>query len=74
MNAAYHYLDLTRWDATKRTCPIPMDWVRLRDQYQPPQPLLPELIDPDRARLCGGPAVCSPSMERSMASSIVGSR
>jgi predicted dithiol-disulfide oxidoreductase (DUF899 family) len=35
MNAAYHYLDLTPLGRHEQGLPYPMDWVRLRDQYQP---------------------------------------
>jgi len=35
MNAAYHYLDLTPLGRHEDSLPYPMDWVRLRDQYQP---------------------------------------
>ena len=35
MNAAYHYLDLTALGRHEEGLPYPMDWVRLRDQYQP---------------------------------------
>lgn len=35
MNAAYHYLDLTPLGRHEEGLPYPMDWVRLRDQYQP---------------------------------------
>jgi predicted dithiol-disulfide oxidoreductase (DUF899 family) len=35
MNAAYHYLDLTPRGRHEEGLPYPMDWVRLRDQYQP---------------------------------------
>ncbi|MBR0692296.1 thioredoxin family protein [Bradyrhizobium lablabi] len=35
MNAAYHYLDLTPLGRHEENLPYPMDWVRLRDQYQP---------------------------------------
>ncbi|MDP1869300.1 MAG: thioredoxin family protein [Bradyrhizobium sp.] len=35
MNAAYHYLDLTPLGRHEERLPYPMDWVRLRDQYQP---------------------------------------
>jgi predicted dithiol-disulfide oxidoreductase (DUF899 family) len=35
MNAAYHYLDLTPLGRHEEALPYPMDWVRLRDQYQP---------------------------------------
>ncbi|MCW5700959.1 MAG: DUF899 domain-containing protein [Bradyrhizobium sp.] len=34
MNAAYHYLDLTPLGRHEEGLPYPMDWVRLRDQYQ----------------------------------------
>jgi predicted dithiol-disulfide oxidoreductase (DUF899 family) len=34
MNAAYHYLDLTPLGRHEDALPYPMDWVRLRDQYQ----------------------------------------
>jgi predicted dithiol-disulfide oxidoreductase (DUF899 family) len=44
MNAAYHYLDLTPLGRHEEGLPYPMDWVRLRDQYQPA---------PDRASCCG---------------------
>jgi len=37
MNAAYHYLDLTPLGRHEEGLPYPMDWVRLRDQYQPSQ-------------------------------------
>jgi predicted dithiol-disulfide oxidoreductase (DUF899 family) len=43
MNAAYHYLDLTPLGRHEQGLPYPMDWVRLRDQYQPA---------PDRASCC----------------------
>jgi len=35
MNTAYHYLDLTPLGRHEEGLPYPMDWVRLRDQYQP---------------------------------------
>jgi predicted dithiol-disulfide oxidoreductase (DUF899 family) len=35
MNAAYHYLDLTPLGCHEEGLPYPMDWLRLRDQYQP---------------------------------------
>jgi predicted dithiol-disulfide oxidoreductase (DUF899 family) len=35
MNAAYHYLDLTALGRHEEALPYHMDWVRLRDQYQP---------------------------------------
>jgi predicted dithiol-disulfide oxidoreductase (DUF899 family) len=35
MNAAYHYLDLTPLGRHEEGLPYPMDWVRLRDHYQP---------------------------------------
>ncbi len=35
MNSAYHYLDLTPFGRHEEGLPYPMDWVRLRDQYQP---------------------------------------
>lgn len=35
MNAAYHYLDLTPLGRHEDGLPDTMDWVRLRDQYQP---------------------------------------
>jgi predicted dithiol-disulfide oxidoreductase (DUF899 family) len=35
MNAAYHYLDLTPLGRHEEGLPYPMDWVRLRDRYQP---------------------------------------
>ena len=35
MNAAYHYLDLTPRGRHEEGLPYPMDWLRLRDQYQP---------------------------------------
>jgi predicted dithiol-disulfide oxidoreductase (DUF899 family) len=38
MNAAYHYLDLTPLGRHEDGLPYPMDWVRLRDQYQPEAP------------------------------------
>lgn len=34
MNAAYQYLDLTPLGRHEEGLPYPMDWVRLRDQYQ----------------------------------------
>ena len=34
MNAAYHYLDLTPLGRHEEGLPYPMDWVRLRDQYE----------------------------------------
>jgi predicted dithiol-disulfide oxidoreductase (DUF899 family) len=34
MNAAYNYLDLTPLGRHEEGLPYPMDWVRLRDQYQ----------------------------------------
>jgi predicted dithiol-disulfide oxidoreductase (DUF899 family) len=43
MNAAYHYLDLTPRGRHEEGLPYPMDWVRLRDQYQP---------SPDQASCC----------------------
>jgi predicted dithiol-disulfide oxidoreductase (DUF899 family) len=35
MNAAYHYLDLTPLGRHEDGLPYPMDWLRLRDRYQP---------------------------------------
>jgi predicted dithiol-disulfide oxidoreductase (DUF899 family) len=35
MNAAYHYLDLTPLGRHEEGLPYPMDWLRLRDKYQP---------------------------------------
>jgi predicted dithiol-disulfide oxidoreductase (DUF899 family) len=35
MNAAYHYLDLTPLGRHEDELPYHMDWVRLRDKYQP---------------------------------------
>jgi len=35
MNAAYHYLDLTPLGRHEEGLPYPMDWLRLRDRYQP---------------------------------------
>ena len=35
MNAAYQYLDLTPLGRHEDGLPYPMDWVRLRDQYEP---------------------------------------
>ena len=35
MNAAYHYLDLTPMGRHEEGLPYPMDWLRLRDRYQP---------------------------------------
>lgn len=35
MNAAYHYLDLTPLGRHEEGLPYPMDWLRLRDSYQP---------------------------------------
>jgi len=35
MNVAYHYLDLTPLGRHEAGLPYPMDWLRLRDQYQP---------------------------------------
>ena len=35
MNAAYHYLDLTPLGRHEQGLPYPMDWLRLRDRYQP---------------------------------------
>ena len=35
MNAAYHYLDLTPLGRHEEGLPYSMDWLRLRDQYQP---------------------------------------
>lgn len=35
MNAAYHYLDLTPLGRHEEGLPYPMDWVRLRDEYEP---------------------------------------
>ena len=37
MNAAYQYLDLTPLGRHEEGLPYPMDWVRLRDQYEPEQ-------------------------------------
>jgi predicted dithiol-disulfide oxidoreductase (DUF899 family) len=34
-NAAYHYLDLTPLGRHEDGLPYPMDWVRLRDRYEP---------------------------------------
>jgi predicted dithiol-disulfide oxidoreductase (DUF899 family) len=45
MNAAYQYLDLTPLGRHEDGLPYPMDWVRLRDQYQP---------DATKAGCCGG--------------------
>jgi predicted dithiol-disulfide oxidoreductase (DUF899 family) len=45
MNAAYHYLDLTPLGRHEEGLPYPMDWVRLRDQYQP---------EPTKASCCHG--------------------
>jgi predicted dithiol-disulfide oxidoreductase (DUF899 family) len=40
MNAAYHYLDLTPLGRHEEGLPYPMDWVRLRDKYEPaPNPV-----------------------------------
>ena len=63
MNAAYHYLDLTPLGRHEEGLPYPMDWLRLRDQYEPAAQaggVLPELT--------GLTSVCSPAMARSMAS------
>ena len=35
MNATYQYLDLTPLGRHEERLPYPMDWVRLRDRYQP---------------------------------------
>jgi predicted dithiol-disulfide oxidoreductase (DUF899 family) len=35
MNAAYHYLVLSPLGRHEEGLPHAMDWVRLRDQYQP---------------------------------------
>jgi len=35
MNVAYQYLDLTPLGRHEDGLPYPMDWVRLRDQYEP---------------------------------------
>jgi predicted dithiol-disulfide oxidoreductase (DUF899 family) len=35
MNAAYRYLDLTPLGRHEESLLHPMDWLRLRDQYQP---------------------------------------
>jgi predicted dithiol-disulfide oxidoreductase (DUF899 family) len=35
MNTAYHYLDLTPLGRHEEGLPYSMDWLRLRDQYQP---------------------------------------
>jgi predicted dithiol-disulfide oxidoreductase (DUF899 family) len=35
MNAAYQYLDLTPLGRHEEGLPYPMDWVRLRDKYEP---------------------------------------
>lgn len=35
MNAAYHYLDLTPLGRHEEGLPYSMDWLRLRDKYQP---------------------------------------
>jgi predicted dithiol-disulfide oxidoreductase (DUF899 family) len=35
MNAAYHYLDLTPMGRHEDGLPYPMDWLRLRDRYEP---------------------------------------
>ena len=35
MNAAYHYLDLTPLGRHEEGLPYPMDWLRLRDRYEP---------------------------------------
>ena len=48
MNAAYHYLDLTPLGRHEDGLPYPMDWVRLRDQYQPAQAPSPRAARPDR--------------------------
>jgi predicted dithiol-disulfide oxidoreductase (DUF899 family) len=45
MNAAYHYLDLTPLGRHEDGLSFPMEWVRLRDQYQP---------DADKAACCHG--------------------
>jgi predicted dithiol-disulfide oxidoreductase (DUF899 family) len=45
MNAAYQYLDLTPLGRHENGLPYPMDWVRLRDQYQP---------QADKAACCHG--------------------
>jgi predicted dithiol-disulfide oxidoreductase (DUF899 family) len=45
MNAAYHYLDLTPLGRHEEGLPYPMDWVRLRDNYQPAS---------EKAACCGG--------------------
>src|SRR5438270_596759 len=34
MNAGYHYLDLTPLGRHEEGLPYPMDWLRLRDQYE----------------------------------------
>ncbi|MCA1514986.1 thioredoxin family protein [Bradyrhizobium sp. NBAIM01] len=45
MNAAYQYLDLTPLGRHEEGLPYPMDWVRLRDQYEP---------QPAKAACCHG--------------------
>jgi predicted dithiol-disulfide oxidoreductase (DUF899 family) len=45
MNAAYQYLDLTPLGRHENGLPYPMDWVRLRDQYEP---------QADKAACCHG--------------------
>jgi predicted dithiol-disulfide oxidoreductase (DUF899 family) len=35
MNATYHYLDLTPLGRHEEGLPYPMDWLRLRDRYEP---------------------------------------
>jgi len=45
MNAAYHYLDLTPLGRHEDGLPYPMDWLRLRDRYQPA---------PNQASCCHG--------------------
>jgi predicted dithiol-disulfide oxidoreductase (DUF899 family) len=45
MNAAYQYLDLTPLGRHENGLPYPMDWVRLRDQYEP---------DAEKAACCHG--------------------
>ena len=35
MDAVYHYLDLTPLDRHEEGLPYPMDWLRLRDAYNP---------------------------------------
>jgi predicted dithiol-disulfide oxidoreductase (DUF899 family) len=59
MNATYHYLDLTPLGRHEEGLPYPMDWVRLRDRYQPAaEAAVAPRLSHRRAR--GLTALCSP--------------